>query len=352
MGCAIGKVEPELLYSRAVDQEIAKDKSIRTREIKILSLGTEASGKSTLLKQMKIIHLGGFTESERVKFRYAIEFSIISFAKDILETCEATHLNNIYSEVYQNMKNTIDKDPKEVESSDQGEILRWIKSFFESEFGKKLLETTKKKTFSLKYFLTRIEEISEKNYVPTTEDILQVRIPTTGIAELIFEYRNIRFRMVDVGGQRSERRKWIHCFSDVNAIIFVVDISSYDRVKDDTNRTNALAESLAVFKTICNNTWLRYANIILFLNKIDIFNEKILNIPLTVCWPSFVGPHTSEKSSEFIKDQFESTFLSSANRAEIYSYFTCATDTQNINYTFDASSDILMQKNLEDTGLF
>jgi len=36
--------------------------------------------------------------------------------------------------------------------------------------------------------------------------------------------------MVDVGGQRSERRKWIHCFENVTSIMFLVALSEYDQV--------------------------------------------------------------------------------------------------------------------------
>jgi len=35
--------------------------------------------------------------------------------------------------------------------------------------------------------------------------------------------------MFDVGGQRSERKKWIHCFENVNALMFLVAISGYDQ---------------------------------------------------------------------------------------------------------------------------
>lgn len=38
------------------------------------------------------------------------------------------------------------------------------------------------------------------------------------------------YRMVDVGGQRSERRKWIHCFENVTSIIFLVALSEYDQI--------------------------------------------------------------------------------------------------------------------------
>lgn len=47
-----------------------------------------------------------------------------------------------------------------------------------------------------------------------------------------------KFSVVDVGGQRSERRKWIHCFDDVKAIIFVVALSGYNQVLFEDNSVN------------------------------------------------------------------------------------------------------------------
>ncbi len=48
-------------------------------------------------------------------------------------------------------------------------------------------------------------------------------------------------RMVDVGGQRSERRKWIHCFENVTSIMFLVALSEYDQVLvESDNEVNEL----------------------------------------------------------------------------------------------------------------
>ena len=79
-------------------------------------------------------------------------------------------------------------------------------------------------------YLDSVERISKPDYLPSLQDILRVRVPTTGIIEYPFDLDSIIFRMVDVGGQRSERRKWIHCFENVTSIMFLVALSEYDQV--------------------------------------------------------------------------------------------------------------------------
>ena len=59
--------------------------------------------------------------------------------------------------------------------------------------------------------------------------------------------KDYAFRVVDVGGQRNERRKWIHCFDNVTAIIFIVASHEYDlMLREDTN-VNRMHESLKLF---------------------------------------------------------------------------------------------------------
>jgi len=60
---------------------------------------------------------------------------------------------------------------------------------------------------SCQWFLDRVEEVSKPGYLPTEEDILRVRARTTGIVEHDFVIDRNRFKMIDVGGQRNERKK-------------------------------------------------------------------------------------------------------------------------------------------------
>ena len=79
--------------------------------------------------------------------------------------------------------------------------------------------------------MDKLDEVGASNYLPTTQDILRTRVKTTGIVEINFVLKDMNFRVFDVGGQRSERKKWIHCFEDVTAIIFIVAMSEYDQVR-------------------------------------------------------------------------------------------------------------------------
>jgi hypothetical protein len=79
-------------------------------------------------------------------------------------------------------------------------------------------------------FFSEVERLFAKDYLPTDQDILRTRLRTTGITETIFELGNLTYRMFDVGGQRSERKKWIHVFDNVQVVLFLVAISGYDHV--------------------------------------------------------------------------------------------------------------------------
>lgn len=55
--------------------------------------------------------------------------------------------------------------------------------------------------------------------------------------------------MVDVGGQRCERRKWIHCFENVTSIIFLVALSEYDQVLAESHNEVRKRKVIAVINS-------------------------------------------------------------------------------------------------------
>lgn len=78
-------------------------------------------------------------------------------------------------------------------------------------------------------FFNSIDRLFTPDWLPNNQDMLHSRLRTTGITETLFELGQINFRMMDVGGQRSERKKWIHCFEGVQCLLFMVALSGYDQ---------------------------------------------------------------------------------------------------------------------------
>ncbi|KAK7909673.1 hypothetical protein WMY93_014357 [Mugilogobius chulae] len=204
---------------------------------------------------------------------------------------------------------------------------------------------------SAPYYLNDLERISRPDYIPTQQDVLRTRVKTTGIVETHFTFKDLHFKMFDVGGQRSERKKWIHCFEGVTAIIFCVAMSAYDLVLAEDEEMNRMHESMKLFDSICNNKWFTETSIILFLNKKDLFEQKIQHSPLTICFPEYAGPNTYEDAQAYIQAKFVDLNRRKDTK-EIYPHFTCATDTKNVQFVFDAVTDVIIKNNLKDCGLF
>lgn len=140
----------------------------------------------------------------------------------------------------------------------------------------------------LSYF-DSIERIAAHDYLPNDQDVLRSRVKTTGITETTFIIQDLTYRMFDVGGQRSERKKWIHCFENVTTILFLVAISEYDQLLFEDETVNRMQEALTLFDSICNSRWFIKTSIILFLNKIDRFKEKLPVSPMQNYFPDYEG---------------------------------------------------------------
>ncbi len=187
-------------------------------------------------------------------------------------------------------------------------------------------------------------------YIPDDQDILRAKSRTLGIVETAFEAKGVNFELVDVGGQRGERRKWINCFQEVTAVIFCVALSEYDMTLFEDAKTNRMHESLKVFTEHCNSEFFRDTAMILFLNKDDLFKEKInRGVNLNVCFPDFKVPLTYQNGIEFISKKFLAQ--SSNPDKNIYVNITCATDTKHVELVFNATMDIILRISLNRAGI-
>lgn len=185
--------------------------------------------------------------------------------------------------------------------------------------------------------------------MPSNEDILRARIKTTGISETLFKSGLINIRMIDIGGQRPERKNWIKTFEGVTTIIFCVSLSEYDQFLIEEPTVNRLLESFQLFQSIVTSRWFSKTSIVLFLNKKDIFQRKIGKIPLSQYFPDYEGGKDYSRATDYIKQKF---LALNVNKLQIYPYLTEATDTNNINLVFAAVKETVLTNSLKQSGLF
>jgi len=187
------------------------------------------------------------------------------------------------------------------------------------------------------YFFNNIDRFMDTAFLPTFDDILRVRVRSTGIEEAVFTFDKRTFRFVDVGGQRAERRKWVHCFDGVAAVLYCACLSGYDLPLREDPRQNRMAEALMLFQEIVNSDNFKNRGIIFFLNKTDLSTEKLKTSPLSNIFPTFKDSTDFAKACSFVKDVFlERIDTSNRDMNSIFTHFTCALDTKNMAFVVKA----------------
>jgi len=351
MGCTASKIEGDKearQKNNQIDKQLRKDAEAERKHVKLLLLGAGESGKSTIAKQMKILHQDGFSDAERRNFKPVVYANTVQSMVAILKAMEALEISfgdEGCLDDAQKLRNATSQMTDFDLATDVGPSLKklWADSGVQECFSR---SREYQLNDSAAYYMEALDRLCNADYVPTEQDVLRTRVKTTGIIETTFEYKELNFTLIDVGGQRSERKKWIHCFEEVTAIIFCVGLSAYDQVLVEDEETNRMRESLKLFDQICNLNFFQKTSMILFLNKKDLFEEKIKKSPLSICFPEYEGEDDFEQSSNYIRQQFEAQNKQGDSK-EIYTHFTCATDTTNVRFVFDAVSDVLMRKILE-----
>jgi guanine nucleotide-binding protein subunit alpha len=343
------------LRSAVIDKKIEDDSKKLKKECKILLLGAGESGKSTIVKQMKIIHQNGYTRQELESFKPTIVkntidsfYTLLFYVKRMgLQFCDpsvenlAEYLRNNKPENDHTFHMTEDMAEKIDIIWNDEQIPTIMDMCMDNPQQYYLMD-------SAPYFFSNVRRIGAQDYVPNEQDVLRARTKTTGISETRFNMGQLSIHMFDVGGQRSERRKWIHCFEAVTSIIFCVALSEYDQILLEEASQNRMAESLTLFESVINSRWFIRTSIILFLNKIDLFRIKLQKVPLERYFPEYMGGPDLNKAAKFILWRFTQT-----NRAKlnIYPHLTQATDTSNILLVFAAVKVTILQNALKDSGI-
>ena len=234
---------------------------------KILLLGTSGSGKSTLLKAMMMSQENfRYEQIDMHLFRETILCNIQEGMFDMLKAMARLkipldHYANLEYEVTTIFRATVFS--KEVR--DAIEVLRvnpGLRAVYKRRREYQLEDNI------MEYF-DDIQRIGDINYVPTTEDILRSRVRTTGIHKYDLRSEAMPYRVLDVGGERSERQKWSRCYDDVDVVIFTIDAIALDKLLFEDETTNRMQEQLVLFDSIVNSSWFKTTRFIVVFTRLD-----------------------------------------------------------------------------------
>lgn len=436
MGCGASKevdseLDPFLEDKRIndmIDQRLKMSKQNDHHEFKLLLLGAGESGKSTVLKQLKLLHKGGFTQQERAQYSQVIWCDAVHLMKtlilkarlmgiplqcdqdgsdllqarqrvlranalDLVDTGTAGGENFLseyvlkYSDSSKQLRQlnltglvrdsfSFDKVSDAADGSGNPDTINQIRLL---ELQKKsptadtitrpqLAEAihdlwtrdtgirkcyARSNEFQLEslanYYFDHILLLGDENYLCTDMDILQGRIKTTGITETNFVIKNYKIKVLDAGGQRLERKKWIHCFENITAVIFVLALSEYDQKLFEDERVNRMHELVVLFETLCNSKYFVNTPFILFLNKMDVFEKKLPYLPLRQYCPDYNGPPNDVDAA--IKFFEQNLLKMNRSNKPLYIHRTCATDTGSMRFVLSAVTDLIIQQNLKQSGI-
>jgi len=352
---ACGKKTPQDRVNEKINKEIKKAQVKTT--VRLLLLATGDSGKSTFIKQLRLLFTEGFTDSDRVQFTTVLRDNALKSMKLLLEACEQWKIKFPKSDDMADDRSAVtDADTLDSEAAKAIAKL-WKSKPIQSAWERENEISSLPGGVGAAYFFENVRRFAADDFVPSDEDICRAKMKTTGIAETTFEINEVEFVLIDVGGQRGERRKWVGCFEGVTAVIYLSAINEYDMFLEEEPDVNRLEESLRLWTTVSGAKWFNESTnptlFMLFMNKSDLFDEKIKKKPLVEAFGdaystfvkgkkrSSVSKSDMDVDSEFIKKMFEANYQ---GVTPLRTFRTCAIDRDNCEKIFKAVQDEALQK--------
>ncbi|KAE8292213.1 Guanine nucleotide-binding protein G(q) subunit alpha Guanine nucleotide-binding protein alpha-q [Larimichthys crocea] len=292
MACCLSEEAKEARrINDEIERQLRRDKRDARRELKLLLLGTGESGKSTFIKQMRIIHGTGYSDEDKRGFTKLVYQNIFTAMQAMIRAMETLKIPYKYEHNKGNANIVREVDVEKI-GMFENPYVDAIKSLWNDPGIQECYDRRREYQLSdsTKYYLNALDRIAEPAYLPTQQD-------------------SVIFRMVD--------------------------LSEYDQVLVESDNENRMEESKALFRTIITYPWFQNSSVILFLNKKDLLEEKIMYSHLVDYFPEYDGPQRDAQAGrEFILKMFVD--LNPDSDKIIYSHFTCATDTENIRFVFAA----------------
>eukprot|EP01083_Nonionella_stella_P110940 325027_1 len=398
----IKHLEDELEF----DEKMKEAQEMDKRTTNIILLGAMDTGKSTILRQMMAVFLG-IDHKDFESLTSSIKNAVISYIKTLCTQSIELHQEQQTQSILSHNQWAVTgyirncEFQNELNISDNEVVIQTCIQYFGNNEGQtfatqdltnlydyfntltypfhldldmaqkiKLLwaDPGIKETFRLRYkyhlqenvhyFLDNVVDIAQEEYTPGFDDYMRFALPSTGFTEKVLTsrvgaYGQWCFRIVDVGGGRSERKKYLSSASTADGfdmMVFVVALNEYNKTCFEDSSSNRLHESLSLFRRLCEDDNWNALRRIIILNKYDLFQETIVDTPITVCFDDFPtndkSPYDEEHVIAFIQSKFEE-----CSKLEEHFIRANALDAENLEMVFEPIMKGLVHSKLVRDGL-
>jgi len=339
---------------------IKSKEQVETRSLILSMVGLPGSGKSTLAKQLKLIQVGpnAFSTEELENFaeetRYNLFNGVQSLVKNIKKKdAKLKRIKNSENRKYAEEFTALSfPDYKEILGEEMANHLiklwndKGIKEWV-AEYGVEEYE----RESQLTYVMSQLPRILMPNYLPTEDDCIRARQRTTGLSIVEYTTRDpkMNWKLIDMGGQKSERRKWQFGLRGSTGVIFCIALDEFDR-ESETEGVSVIEEATDLFKQVATTSLQEGDDktVFLFLNKKDLFFIKLRKMEKT--FKDYKGGKDYSAALEYIKDKFLSK-LDDRIKKKIHVHESCALDKGNVKKIFDRVMRTVHENSLQASGL-
>ncbi|KAI8913303.1 guanine nucleotide binding protein, alpha subunit [Gorgonomyces haynaldii] len=265
--------------SKAIDAYLREEgkKLDPANHLTILLLGPGDAGKSTVLKQMVLLHGNGFTDNDRKDMSHLIRNHIITKMASAVRILLSNDLLWDSSDVEKHAQALLLLDgapAQECMDKAKEHLLTIVNStLFKAESQK------------VEDYLSMIESIFSPSYVPSDNGF-----HTENISETVFEIDQKFWHIVDVAGQKDKRSRWTsYMEKKVSGVIFVFSCAAYNQFLEEQPDTNRIVDALQLFQSLVKHPILKIEAIIVLFNKYDLLPAKLEKYQIKDYLPETTG---------------------------------------------------------------